>query len=154
MGRHGVAGVQVGIHAHTQAAGRVIERHLAGRWHEGAGILGVDAAFKGVTVDLDVFLANRQRHARGDTQLFLDDIDAGDHLGDRVLNLNAGVHFDKEEIAVLIEEFERSRTTVVDFQAGLAAGFQHPGACLRVDARCRGFLQHLWWRRCSEQSRS
>ncbi len=36
-----------------------------------------------------------------DMQLFLDDIDAGDHFGDRVLHLHAGIHFDEIELAVL-----------------------------------------------------
>ena len=37
--------------------------------------------------ELDVALLERQPLAGGDADLLLDDVDAGDHLGDRVLDL-------------------------------------------------------------------
>ena len=42
----------------------------------------------------------RQRLARGDANLLLDQVDAGDHFGDRMLDLNAGVDLDEVELAV------------------------------------------------------
>ena len=47
----------------------------------------------------DVFLAERQRLAGGDADLRLDQVDAGDHFGHGMLDLDAGVHFDEVEIA-------------------------------------------------------
>ena len=40
----------------------------------------------------DLVLRQRQRLAGGDAQLPFDQIEAGDHLGDRMLDLQAGVH--------------------------------------------------------------
>ena len=40
----------------------------------------------------------------GEPDLLLDEVDAGHHFGDRMLNLNAGVHFHEEEVMVLVEE--------------------------------------------------
>ena len=46
----------------------------------------------------DVVLRERQRLAGGDAQLQLDEVEAGDQLGDRVLDLQAGVHLQEEEL--------------------------------------------------------
>ena len=47
----------------------------------------------------DVVLRKRQRFARGDRDLLLDQIDAGHHFGDGMLDLNAGVDLDEVEVA-------------------------------------------------------
>ena len=39
-----------------------------------------------------------------DADLPGDEIEASDHLGDRMLDLQAGVHFEKVEVAILVEE--------------------------------------------------
>ena len=56
------------------------------------GVLGVDPGLDGVTGDGDVVLAERQRFAGRDVELGLHEVDAGDGLGDRVLDLEPGVH--------------------------------------------------------------
>ena len=53
---------------------------------------------------LDIILGDREGMPGSNQQLLLDDIHTGDHLCDGVLNLNAGVHLDKEEIAIFIQE--------------------------------------------------
>ena len=56
-----------------------------------------------------------QRCARRDLQLCPDNVDVGDFLGDRVLDLHAGVHFDEHVVAVFInKEFDGSCAAVVD----------------------------------------
>ena len=45
----------------------------------------------------DLLLAQRQRLAGGDAQLPLDQIEAGDHLGHRMLDLEPGIHLDEVE---------------------------------------------------------
>ena len=55
----------------------------AGRRRERVGILGVDAALDGVAGERHVALLERQPLAGGNPDLLLDDVDAGDHLGDR-----------------------------------------------------------------------
>ena len=72
----------------------------------------------------------RELLARGDADLLLHDVDAGDHLGHRVLDLHARVHLDEVELVVLVQELERARAAVVDLAAGLGAAL--------ADARCAG----------------
>ena len=56
-----------------------------------------------------------QTSPRGDPDLRLHDVDAGDRFGNRMLHLNAGVHFDEVQLAVLIhQELDGSRVGVAD----------------------------------------
>ena len=68
----------------------------------------VDPALDGVALDPDVLLLHRERRPGGDADLLVNQVDAGDHLGDRMLHLDAGVHLDEIELAVLVEELDRS----------------------------------------------
>ena len=85
MRRHGIAVVNVRIDTDAGAAGRVPERDLAGRWYEREGIFGVDAAFDRMALNVMSFWRSAA-FAGGDADLFLDDIDAGDRLGDRMFD--------------------------------------------------------------------
>ena len=86
----------------------------ARRRHERLRILGVDAAFHGVAGESHLALFEAQAGAGRNANLFLDDIDAGHHFGDRMLHLHAGVHFHEEEVALLIqEEFKGARVGVL-----------------------------------------
>ena len=90
-------------------------------------ILGGDAALQGVRVDADVVLrrhaALRRADARagGDADLRLDEIDAGDALGDRVLDLDARVDLDEIEPAGVgvLQELDRAGGAVVHGAADL-----------------------------------
>src|SRR5688572_18942131 len=138
-----VALVDVRVDAHAGAARRVEVADQAGRRHERLRILGVDAALDRVAGDRDVGLADRQLPAAGDQQLFLDEIDAGDHLGDRMLDLDARVHLDEVETPVLVQELERAGAAIADADARLGADAADLGALLRRDARRRRFLDDL-----------
>jgi hypothetical protein len=85
----------------------------------------------------------RQFLAGGDGQLRLDQIDAGDQFGDRMLDLDARVHLNEVELAVLVEELERAGTAIADRAAGLDAALAHLPALFGRDARRRGFLDDL-----------
>ena len=63
-------------------------------------VLGVDAALDGVAAQLDVVLADRELLAGGDADALAHDVDARDHLGHAVLDLDAGVHLEEEVLAV------------------------------------------------------
>ena len=52
------------------------------------------------------FCVHGQVAAGGDADLLEDEIDAGDHFGHRMLDLDAGVHFDEIELAVLVEKLD------------------------------------------------
>jgi hypothetical protein len=104
---------------------------------------------------LDVRLLVAQLLPEATRNLLGDEIDAGDHLGDRMLDLDAGVHLDEVELAVLEEELEGAGAAVADALAGLDAD--------RADLLALRFSlmpgagassMTFWWRRCIEQSRS
>src|SRR5471030_2809226 len=124
--RYIVTGIGVRINADAGAARRVPGGDAARRRRELERVLGVDAALDGVAGQHHVALAEAQLLAVGDADLFLHDVDAGDHFGDRVFDLHAGVHLDEIELAVFIQELEGAGASSMTF----------------------------WWRRCIEQSRS
>ena len=83
----------------------------------------------------DVFLLERQRLAGGDADLRLDQVDAGDHFRDRMLDLDAGVHLDEVEVALLVDDELDGAGVVVVGQSSPAArpprtspsAFRRPG---------------------------
>jgi hypothetical protein len=102
VGRHLIAVVQRAIDANAEPTGRMITGDPAGRGPESVGVLGIDAALDRVTAQVDVRLAIAKRNAGRNAQLLADDIDAADHFADRVLHLQARIHLDEEEFALLI----------------------------------------------------
>ena len=143
------------IDADAGAAGRMPGGDAPGRGHEVVGVFGVDAAFDGMAPELDVLLLEAELFAGGDAYLLLHDVDAGDHFGDRMFDLHAGVHFDEEELAVLVQELERARAAIADLAAGFGAAFADLVAQLGALSSGAGASSMIfWWRRCIEQSRS
>ena len=65
------------------------------------------------------FLAKAKLLTGGNSNLLLHDVDAGDHLGNRMLNLNAGVHFNEVELTVFVKKLDGSRTPVAHLLAGV-----------------------------------
>src|SRR5690606_11789394 len=53
--------------------------------------------------------------ARCDAKLLEHEIEASDHLGDRMLDLQAGVHLDEVELAILVEELDGARAAILEF---------------------------------------
>src|SRR5262245_29149326 len=100
---------------------------------EGMRVLGVDAAFDGVTVEANVFLLERKRRTGGEPDLLDDEIDAGDHLGHGMLNLQPRVHFDEKELAALVEEFDRADAAIAQFPHRLGYGFADPDALALIE---------------------
>ena len=99
----GDAGVVAHRHAVVLAfGGRTIAHQASDRRRKIAiGILGIDAAFDRPAVELDVALLERELLAGRDADHLLDEIDAGDELGHRVLDLQPRVHFQEIEAAIL-----------------------------------------------------
>ena len=91
----------------------------------------------------DVALAVAERHAGRDAQLLAHDIDAADHLADRVLDLQPRVHLDEVERSILVEKLHRSGTAVAEL---LQRGDGHPGQSLPrriIERGGGGFLKQL-----------
>ena len=107
------------------------------------GILGVDAALDRVALAHDVALAERELLPGGHADLLLHDVDAGDRLGHRVLDLHARVHLDEEELVVLEQELERAGAAVADLAARLGAAVADAREQARRDARRGRLLDDL-----------
>ena len=127
----------------ARAARHLPARDAAGRGREGLRVLGVDPAFEGVPAAGDVGLRERQRLALRDPDAFGDDVDPGRHLGHRMLDLDARVHLDEEERAVLDQELEGADALVADLPAGLGAARADLGHEPSGQTRRRRLLQHL-----------
>ena len=87
-------------------------------------------------VSTDVVLRERERLARRDAQLLLDQVDAGDELGHRVLDLQPGVHLDEEELVgggVGDEELDGAGALVRHAAGDLARRLADAGAGRRVE---------------------
>ncbi len=125
VGGHGVATVDMGIHPYTITAGGMEIGDLAGAGSETHWIFSVDAHLDGMALELHVGLLQLQAFVAGDTQLFLDDVDTGDHFCDRVFHLHAGVHLNEVETFIFVEELESAGTPVIDFLAGVDATLGH-----------------------------
>src|SRR4029078_8039609 len=106
-------------------------------------MLRVDSALNGMSVKSYVFLAKRQFLAGRDQYLRLDDVYPGDHLRDRVLHLNSGIHFDEEEFALFIKELEGTCAAVPDFAAGVNAALPDAPPLLPRNKRRRGLLDYF-----------
>ena len=118
----------------------MIVHDLAGRWPKRHRILGVDPALDGVTVEFHVALVQRQIAAGSDPNLLCDQVDVGDHLGDRVFDLNARVHLDEAELAVLVEEFDRAGAQIFDLAHRLGDGLADLVAGGDIERRRGAFL--------------
>ena len=88
----------------------------------------------------ELALLARQRLARGDAQLPFHEVEAGDHLRDRMLDLQPRVHFHEIERAVRCDdEFHGAGAAVVDGARGSDRGLAHLAAAFGRHAR-RGRL--------------
>ena len=93
----------------------------------------------------------------GDPDLGLHDVDAGDHLGDRVLHLDAGVHLDEVEVrpSCVQQELDRAGVDVADGAGERDGRLAQPRPQGGVERNGAGAISiTFWWRRCTEQSRS
>ena len=101
MRRHDVAALEARIDAKTRMRRRPASEPQRARARDEvlARILGADARLDRVPARTDLVLCERQPLAGGDAQLPLDEVEAGDELGDRVLDLQARVHLHEVELA-------------------------------------------------------
>ena len=110
----------------------VQQHHFAGgRQEVPLRDLRVDARLHRVAGKHDVVLRHGEHLTGGDPHLPFDEVDAGDHLGDGVLHLQAGVHLHEEELVrgvVRDQELHGAGAAVVDAAGRVAGGLADPGA--------------------------
>ena len=97
-------------------------------------VLGVDAALDGVAARRGFQHVVGERLAGGDADLLLDQLAAHHLLGDRMLDLDPGVHFHEIEILGLFidEVFDGAGILIVDVADEVDGGLAHAGAQLRA----------------------
>ncbi len=94
-----------------------------------------------MALEQHVLLAERQLGARGDADLLVDQVNAGDHLRHRMLHLQAGVHLDEVELAVLVEELDRADAAVLQLAHGIGDDLADLLALRRVERGGGSLLQ-------------
>src|SRR5580765_2999521 len=140
-------GIRRGVHAHAQPAGDVERLDLARGWREFFRMLGVNAAFNSVAalafaVDFGNDLCDLG--AGGQQDLGLHQVKAGDHFRDRMLHLDASVHFNKVEAPIFIhQELNRANIHITDFRKRLFQFLANIATQLLRYARGRRFFQQL-----------
>ena len=110
---------------------------------EGLGILRVNSALYGMAAQHDVVLHQPQRRAGGDADLLAHQIEPGDRFRHRVLDLQAGVHFDEVELAVLKQELDRADAAIAQRTHGIGDLFADLAPLRFVEGRGRGLFQHF-----------
>ena len=120
-----VAGLVAAVEAHPVAVGHLQRVDPPGRRKElpAGRILGVDPHLDGMPRNRHVLLGELQRLAGRHPKLLLDQVQARHQLGHRVLHLQAGVHLQVEELAVLVQELDGAGVLV-------AAALRHLHRCL------------------------
>ena len=143
--RHLVARVQVRVHPDARPAGRVVALDDAGAGPEVVRrVLGVDPELDCVPAGHDVRLPKAEWLSRRDPDLERDEVDAGEHLGDRVLDLDAAVDLDEVRGAGAVdEELERPDVLVARGHDRANRLLGEGGARLGGERRRRALLEDL-----------
>jgi hypothetical protein len=143
------AGVdRAAVDAHAGAARRAVGRDLAGvRAEAVGGVLGGDPALERGAAQHHVVLGETEVLeclAGGDPQLRLHEVDVGDLLGHRVLDLDPGVHLDEDVVALGVEqELDGAGVAVADLGREAHRVGAHPLPDPGVEVGRRGDLDDL-----------
>lgn len=140
-----VSGIDMGVHSDSGSAGWTIVLDGAGTGAEiVGGVFGVYSALNGYSARLDITLLESQRLAGSNTDLPLEQIDAGSHLGDGVLDLYASINFQEREIALLIdEELDGAGTEILGLTHQTHGGFAKLAAGVLGNGGRGGLLDEL-----------
>ena len=90
------------------------------------------AAFDRRAKETDVILHERERGTGRNLDLLIDDVNSGDHFGDRMLDLYPRIHLDEKELPVFVQELDRSSADVAQFSHGLGDNSADAVALFRV----------------------
>src|ERR1051326_4305381 len=136
------------VHAHAASARLIVHFDPPGTGPEIVeGIFSVNPALDGMALELNIALRVAERFAHGDHDLIAHQVNAGDLLGNGVLDLNALVHLQKIIIAVIIhEELDGAGVSIVGLFGnfyGRLAHFVAQALEAIVNERRRAFFDDL-----------
>ncbi len=138
---------QTGVRAQPVALHLVEREHRAAGRQEVAGrVLGADPRLDGVPGEGDVLLGEGEMLAGRDPQLPLHQVETGDELGDRVLDLEAGVHLHEEVRGGVLardDELDGAGAAVAAGTGRLHGRLAHRGAGRLVQQDRGGLLDDL-----------
>ncbi len=142
--RNSGAGIKMGIHPYARASGKDELRNLprCGR-KVISRILRVDTALDCVAAPDEVRLCVSKRLARCDANLLLHQIDVVNHLGHRMLDLNASVHFHEVRVVAVHEELERSGIRIPHVSRCPQSHLVQRSTNIRAKVRRRGLFDQL-----------
>ena len=143
IGRDHVPLIGCRIDPNAEAAGGMKIGNSSRRGRECARMLRVDAAFDRGSKDSDIILRDRERRAGRNLDLLIDDVDSGDHFGDRMLDLDPCIHLNEEELPVLVQELDRSSADVAQLSHRLGDNSADALALFRVQSRGGAFLPNF-----------
>ncbi len=108
------------------------------------GILRIDPAFDGVAALFQLLLFQCQDLIVGYPDLFFHQVDTDDAFGDRVLNLQAGVHLEKVVIQAFVDyELDRAGARVIHRSGSRDGKFSHLFPYRRGQQRRWSLFDHL-----------
>ena len=84
-----------------------------------------------------------QAFAGGDPELLADDVDPGDELGHRMLDLDSAVQLEEVEVASVEHELDRAGAPVADRTSECDRGLAHPLSKFAVERGGGRLLEHL-----------
>src|SRR5438874_5178225 len=118
--------------------------YRADRWHEIlVRIFRIDTRLDRMSVQLYLVLRQRQFLAERDTELPFHQIDAGNQLGHGMLNLQPGVHLDKEHALAIGNKFDGAGADIADGGCRFPPGGAYCLALRGIERWRWGFLDHL-----------
>ena len=88
-------------------------------------------------------LGDGQRATGRDRELQADQIEPGHQFGDAVLDLQSGIHLQKEELLAIDQKLHRADALIPDRRGGRHGRLPHAGPGGRVDQDRRRFLNDL-----------
>jgi len=137
--------VDAAVVAHAGALGQAQHVDAARRGREAlVGILGVQTHLDGVAAGLGGGVLGAELLALGHAELRDHQVEAGHQLGDRVLDLEAGVHLQEVEASALVEqELHGAGADVARGPRGAHRRLAHAPPQAGVDGRRRRLLEHL-----------
>ena len=91
----------------------------------------------------DFTLGQAQWCTGGDAQLLDDQVNACNHLGNRVLDLKPRIHFDEMKLAVLVQELHSAGTAILHLLHRVSDGLADLRARFLVECRRMRLFQHL-----------
>src|SRR5580700_2014748 len=107
-------------------------------------VLGIDPRLDGPAGELHILLGEGERLAGRYRDHQLDEIEPGHQLGDRVLDLKPRVHFEKIEIALLVDdELDRAGRAIIDGPRQRDCLPAHRFAGFGIEKRARRLLDDL-----------